>query len=195
MYVNFLTLSLLAVTAVLLLGAWYVLRGEARAEHREAYALAFGAGGLLMAVTGLPITLTWPLPGPYNIAFGEPLSYFGLLLALGSIALARGADLQPVSALAAIGGVGTVIVGVAIARYRLTLIPALAAVVFIASGLAALLFPLRARSKPARVTVFLLLLLAGVLFAMIGANAFLHHLAPGSFDGWRPLPMRGATGS
>lgn len=194
MYVNHLTLSLLAITGVLLLGAWYVLRGEARAEERKAYAFAFGAGGVIMAVTGLSIALTWPIPGQFNIAFGEPLAYFGVLLALGSIALARGVDLRPLAALGALGGAGVVLVAIAIARHRLTLIPALATVVFGASGLAALLFPLRLRFKAARIVTGVLLVVAGVLFASITATAILHHLAPGSFDGWKPPSMRGAAG-
>jgi putative membrane protein len=193
MYVNYLTLCLMAVTGVLLLGAWYVLRGEARVEQRTAYAFAFGGGGLVMAVTGLAIALTWPLPAQYNIAFGEPLAYFGILLSLGSIALARGVDLGPLGALGALGGAGVVCMAIAIARHRLTMIPALATVVFGASGLAALLFPLRLRWKPARVATGALLFIAGGLFAFITATAIVHHLAPGSFDGWRPAAMCGAA--
>lgn len=194
MYVNYLTLSLLAVTGVLLLGAWYVLRGEVKAEERTAYAFAFGAGGVIMAVTGFSIALTWPLPAQYNIAFGEPLAYFGVLLSLGSVALGYRVSLGPLSALAALGGAGVLCVAIAIGLYRLTLIPVLATVVFGASGLAALLFPLRLRFKPVRIGIGVLLALAGVLFAFIGAAAFLHHLAPGSFDAWKPASLRGAVG-
>jgi putative membrane protein len=190
MYVNYLTLSLMAVTGVLLLGAWYVLRGEARVEERRAYAFAFGAGGAIMAVTGLSIALTWPLPGQYNIAFGEPLAYFGVLLLLGSIALGRGVDLGPLAALAALGGAGVLCMAIAIARYRLTLIPELATVVFGASGLAALLFPLRLRFRAVRIATGVLLVVAGVLFAFIEATALLHHLGPGSFDAWKPVSTR-----
>ncbi|MFS8065112.1 MAG: DUF981 family protein [Byssovorax sp.] len=168
------------------------LRGEAREEQRKAYAFAFGAGGVIMTVTGLFLALTWPLPGQYNIAFGEPLAYFGVLLCLGSIALGHGVDLGPLSALAAVGGAGAVFVAIAIAQNRLTLIPAPATVVFGATGLAALLFPLRRRARPVRVATGVLLIVAGVLFAFIGATAILHHLGPGAFDTWKPGSMRGA---
>ncbi len=194
MYVDYLTLSLMAVTGVLLLGAWYVLWGEARAEQRKAYAFAFGAGGVLMAITGLSIALTWPLPAQFNMAFGEPLAYFGVLLFLGSIALGHGVDLRPLSALAAVGGAGVVFVAIAIARHQLTLIPAPATVAFGATGLAALLFPLRLRIRLVRIAVGVLLVIAGALFAFITATAILHHLAPGSFDAWKPASMRGAKG-
>jgi putative membrane protein len=191
MYVNHLTLSLMAVTGVLLLGAWYVLRGEAREDERKAYAFAFGAGGLIMTITGLSLALAWPLPGQFNVAFGDPLAYFGVLLSLGAIALGRGVDLRPLAALGALGGAGSVLVAIAVARYRLTMIPGLATAAFGASGLAALLFPLRLRFKAARIVTGALLGVAGVLFAIITATAILHHLAPGSFDAWKPAPMRG----
>jgi putative membrane protein len=193
MYIDYLTLSLLAVTGVLLLGASYVLRGEAREEQRRGYAFAFGAGGLLMAITGLSMALTWPLPGQFNMAFGEPLAYFGVVLSLGSIALSQGVDLRPLSALAALGGAGVVCTAIAIAQHRLTLIPAPAAVAFGAIGVAALLFPLRLRLRPVRLAVGVLLVLAGILFAFITATAIFHHLAPGAFDGWKPGSMGGAA--
>lgn len=189
LYINYLTLSLAAVTAVLFVAAWYALAGETgatSAERREGCAFAAIAGGLVMAATGLPIALTWPLPGAYNIAFGEPLAYFGTLLVVGGLALRRGADLRPISALGAFGGAALLLIAVAIARHGLTLIPAIASIAFGSVGLAALVFPFRGRSKLARSATGALLILGGCLFALITSTAILHHLAPGSFDRWVP---------
>ncbi|WP_437719444.1 DUF981 domain-containing protein [Sorangium sp. So ce448] len=191
LYINYLTLPLAAVTAVLLLGAWYVARAERREDHRRAFAAAFGAGGLILAVTGFHLTLTWPIPGQYNIVFGEPLAYFGTLLVIGSVALSRGVDLGPLSILGALGGVTNLVAAVAIFRYRLTSMPMIAAVMFGASGLAAVLFPLRSRSALVRSSVAVLLLIAGALFGVTACGAYLHHLAPGSFDRWIPAQARG----
>lgn len=52
LYVNYLRLSLVAVTAVLFVAARWVLADEARPESREAYAFAALAGGVIMSVTG-----------------------------------------------------------------------------------------------------------------------------------------------
>jgi putative membrane protein len=49
------------------------------------YAFAALAGGVVMSVTGYHLALTWPLPGQYNIAFGEPLASFGSPLVVGSV--------------------------------------------------------------------------------------------------------------
>ncbi|MEU0237308.1 DUF981 family protein [Nocardiopsis sp. NPDC006198] len=57
----------------------------------DGWALAFGALGLLLATTGLHMTLTWPLAAggfPFdNIVFGEPSLVFGVLLLAASLYL------------------------------------------------------------------------------------------------------------
>ncbi|MER7504115.1 DUF981 family protein [Nonomuraea pusilla] len=67
-----------------------VLRGDPL-EHVDGWALAFGALGALLAVTGLHMTLTWPLAGqgfPFdNIVFGEPSLAFGTLLLAAALYL------------------------------------------------------------------------------------------------------------
>jgi putative membrane protein len=189
LYVNYLALPLVAVTAMLFVAARMVLAddtGPASADKREGYAFGAIAGGLVMAVTGLHLSLTWPLPGAYNIAFGEPLAYFGTLLVIGGLALRRGVDLAPIHALGAVGGVALLVIAVAIARYGLTLIPGMASIAFAAVGLAALAFPFRGRNKVVRAATFALLVLGACLFAIISTTAVLHHLAPGSFDAWVP---------
>ncbi|KYF92310.1 hypothetical protein BE17_48260 [Sorangium cellulosum] len=193
LYINYLTFPLVTVTGVLLLGAWYVARAEQREDHRRAFAAAFGAGGLILAVTGFHLTFTWPIPAQYNIAFGEPLAYFGTLLVIGSVALSRGVGLGPVSVLGALGGVTNLVVATAIFRYRLTSITMTATMMFGASGLAAVLFPFRSGSRLVRSSVAVLLLIAGALFGVTACGAYLHHLAPGSFDRWIPAQARGAS--
>lgn len=66
----------------------------------EGWALAFGALGFTLTVTGLHMTLVWPLAGqgfPFdNIIFGEPALAFGVLLSCAALYLwKRGADLAP----------------------------------------------------------------------------------------------------
>ncbi|GGS73879.1 DUF981 family protein [Nonomuraea spiralis] len=67
-----------------------LLRGDPM-EHVDGWALAFGAVGAILAVTGLHMTLTWPLAGqgfPFdNIIFGEPSLAFGVLLLAAALYL------------------------------------------------------------------------------------------------------------
>ncbi|UMG91685.1 DUF981 family protein [Nocardioides sp. TF02-7] len=68
-----------------------VLRGK-RVES-EGWAAFFGVTGLLLLVTGLHTTMTWPFGGDgfeyANIAFGQPAAGFGALLLLAAIFLWR----------------------------------------------------------------------------------------------------------
>lgn len=77
-------MSLAAGTGLLLIVArGYELLGP-RTIVAHGWALAFGVLGLILGVTGLHMTLTWPLAAggfPFdNIIFGEPSLIFGVLL-------------------------------------------------------------------------------------------------------------------
>jgi uncharacterized membrane protein len=77
-------MSLAAGTGLLLVVALgYQLRGGGRVVT-QGYALAFGILGLILALTGLHMSLTWPLAAggfPFdNVIFGEPSLIFGFLL-------------------------------------------------------------------------------------------------------------------
>ena len=58
-----------------------------RSVYRPAWAVAFAALGAILVVTGLHMSLTWPLSGPTafdNIAFGEPSLAMGVMLLAGA---------------------------------------------------------------------------------------------------------------
>ena len=63
----------------------------------ESWAAFFGVTGLLLLVTGLHTTLTWPFGGGgfeyANIAFGQPAAGFGALLVLAAVYLWRHREL------------------------------------------------------------------------------------------------------
>jgi uncharacterized membrane protein len=88
--------ELVALTAGAgLLGfAWFVqhLIGNKRIDS-EGWAAFFGVTGLLLLVTGLHTTVTWPFGGDgfeyANIAFGQPAAAFGALLLFAALYLWR----------------------------------------------------------------------------------------------------------
>ena len=58
--------------------------------HRQAWATAFAALGVVLTGLGAHMTLTWPLTGPTafdNIAFGEPSLALGVILLAGAFLL------------------------------------------------------------------------------------------------------------
>ena len=72
------------------------LIGNKRIES-EGWAAFFGVTGLLLLVTGLHTTVTWPFGGGgfeyANIAFGQPAAAFGALLLLAAVYLWRHREL------------------------------------------------------------------------------------------------------
>jgi hypothetical protein len=109
----------------------------------EAWASFFGVTGLLLLVTGLHTTLTWPFGGDgfeyANIAFGQPAAAFGALLLFAAVYLWRhrllfDGDVEPANkaALAAMKpagifvgalGLGMAVLAIAFVRYQLGAAP------------------------------------------------------------------------
>lgn len=76
--------------ALLLLVAIGLQIGNGRHIHRSAYAVAIAAIGVILFLTGLHMSLVWPLSGPTafdNIVFGEPVLALGVMLIAGSYLL------------------------------------------------------------------------------------------------------------
>ena len=107
----------------------------------ESWALAFGALGFTLTVTGLHMTLTWPLAGqgfPFdNIIFGEPALAFGVFLSAAAFFLWKRADTlaagpeRPARVAALAGplsvfvlGMGLACFGIAAAGWKYTLFAA-----------------------------------------------------------------------
>lgn len=108
----------------------------------DGYAMAFGVLGAILTITGLHMTLTWPLaPGGFafdNIIFGEPSLAFGVLLLFASFYLWRRGGLiiasrnrapatarvlQPVSVFVLGMGLGCIAIACAGVTYQLFAAP------------------------------------------------------------------------
>lgn len=103
----------------------------------DGWAWMFAALGLILAITGTHMTLTWPLeqipvPGVAccaadNVAFGEPAMLFGFLVFFAALAILRGeraaldrgvafdivATVRPMLYAGAFGGLGLILIGIA----------------------------------------------------------------------------------
>lgn len=138
--------ELVAVTAGAgLIGfAWFLAHLiKNRRVDSEGWAAFFGVTGLLLLVTGLHTTLTWPFGGDgfeyANIAFGQPAAGFGALLLFAAIYLWRHRDvlagevetanerllsaLKPVSIFVGALGLGMAVLAISFVRYQLGAAP------------------------------------------------------------------------
>jgi putative membrane protein len=86
MFIDYVTLMLANMAAGLLVLAVFLWRdiSAATPDSGRRWAPAMAVPGLIATITGFAMTFTWPLPSPYNIAFGETSVMLGVLFLAAS---------------------------------------------------------------------------------------------------------------
>ena len=192
MFIDYLTLVMINLVAGTALLAYYLWRGLDEADQRP-YAAAFFGVGLVAIITGLHLSFTWPLPGSYNIGYGEATTLFGVVFLTTSLALWQGWSLIPVSIYAFFAGIDAIIIGIRIFSLQLTKEPLISAVGFILAGLggvaAAPFFLWFRENRTVRWVGIVLLLATTVIWAVTFYGSLWAHLE--SFSEWLPPTMQG----
>src|SRR6266496_2354354 len=134
MFIDYLTLIMINLVAGSALLAYYLWRGIDEPDQRP-YAAAFFGVGLLSLIMGLHLSFTWPLPGSYNVGYGDTTTLFGVVFLGAALALWNGWNLTPVAIYAFFAGMDALIVGVRIFSLQLTKEPLISAVGFVLAGL------------------------------------------------------------
>ncbi len=185
MFIDFLALMLIDLVAGLLLFAvyffWFLEEGQ------QKMAAGFLAVGFIQTVTGLDIIFRWPLPGSYNVGFGEPAVMFGVLFFTLGLAILLDWDLLSLGIVAVIFGAVAIVVGIRILNLGLTKEPVLTFFAYLLSGLVGLaaLPGYYLREYPIiRALVALAALGAAILWAITGYASYWGHLE--SFAKWKP---------
>jgi putative membrane protein len=190
MFIDFLTLVMINLVAGTVLLAFYLWRGIDEKDQR-AYAAAFFMVGIVSLVTGLQISFNWPLPGSYNVGYGDATTLFGVVFIATSIALAFGSNLIPVSIYAFFAAIDSIVVGLRIFSLNLTKEPLVSAIGFVLAGLSGLgVFPFLMwfrESKLVRWIGILLLLATALVWAITFYGSLWAHLA--DFAKWVPPTM------
>ncbi|MHB8994896.1 MAG: DUF981 family protein [Armatimonadota bacterium] len=193
MFIDYVTLLLLNMSAGFIILALYLFRGI---EQRDqgAWSLGFGMVGLIALIFGGHMAVTWPLPGPFGSIFGDLSVFFGAIFLFGAIGLARGWPLHLVAVYAIPVGLASILTAVRIYMLDLTQSPLMSAVGFFFSGVAAL-FALPTltilRRLPAwRLFAGCVLLLIALLWLSVAFGGMWNHME--SFKKWVPLVMRPA---
>lgn len=179
-FIDYVTLMLINMVGAYAVIGTFVGWGIVR-EEKKHWAPAFAVPGLVALVTGLVMTFTWPLPQPYNVAFGEMTVMLGVLMLGAAWAIASGWRLMPLAIYAFFAGAAAVLSGVRIIDLGLTSKPVLSGVGFILSGLAGVSSPLFLRmtaSKAARLLATIVCYAAAAIWAFTGYMAYWSHLAP-----------------
>ncbi|MBE9156775.1 DUF981 domain-containing protein [Nodosilinea sp. LEGE 06152] len=192
MFVDYISLMLINMVAGLVLLADFVYRGLDGANLKR-WIPGFGLVGAIALVTGLHMVLTWPIPGSFNISFGETTLLFGGLYVAAAIAIAQGWDLLSLTVYAFFAGLTAIVVGARIINLGQTQQPLVAGLGFILTGLGGVLAAptlvyLRT-NKTWRTVGAVVLLVAALIWAFVGFRAYWGHLE--GFSDWQPPVMRG----
>jgi putative membrane protein len=191
MFIDYITLMLVNMVAGLVLLAGFVYVGLDGTNPKR-WIPGFGIVGAIALVTGIHMILTWPVPGSFNISFGETSVMFGALYMAASIAIAMSWDLLTLAIYGFFAGLTSIVVGLRIINLGQTRQPWVAGIGFILTGLGGVLAAptlvyLR-DSKGWRIFGAIVLLIAALIWAIIGYRAYWGHLE--SFSDWQPPVMR-----
>ncbi len=190
MFIDYLTLIMINMVAGTAILAYYLWRGMDQPDQRP-FAAAFAGVGLLALILGLQLSFTWPLPGSYNIGYGEATTLFGVVFLTTAIALSQAWNLIPVALYSFFAGVDAIVVGARILSLGLTKEPLLSAVGFVLAGLggvfAAPFLIWFKDNKTFRLLGALLLLVTALLWAFTFYNSLWGHLD--SFSKYAPPSM------
>jgi putative membrane protein len=133
MFVDYLTLLMINLAAGTALLAYYVYKGV-DAEDSKSFAAGFLIVGLIAFLGGAHMVANWPLPGSYNIGFGESTVLFGAVFLGAALAISQGWSLLPVAIYALFAGVEALLVGLRIIDLGLTKSPLVSGIGFILAG-------------------------------------------------------------
>ena len=190
MFIDYLTLVMINLVAGTVLLAYYLWKGLDEADQRP-YAAAFFVTGLVSLVTGFELSFTWPLPGSFNVGYGDATTLFGVVFLGTAIALWQGWNLIPVSIYSFFAGIDAIIVGIRLYSLQLGQEPLIAAVGFILAGLGGVgAFPFlqwfRDNKTVRWIAIAILVVTAGI-WAATFYSALWAHMA--SFSKWVPATM------
>jgi len=185
-FVDPLTIMLVAVAASLSLIAWYLLGTAKGKRNLSNLAVPMFVLGLFDFISGFYMSFAWPFPAPlasYNMLFGDPMLFLGIILLSGGYMLYETLDVRVLSWLGFLIGIYLAVETIAIITLQLEkgidLYTALGLYGF--SALSALLSPLVYFSpknhKSAYYLLAGLLILAAFFAILIGSTGIYMHLA------------------
>jgi putative membrane protein len=190
-FIDYVSLLLVNMVAGYVLLALYVYRGLEDPLNKR-WVPGFFMVGLVAFIFGGVMTLTWPLPGPFNSLYGEFSVLYGIIYLGAAVAIACQWSLLPVTIFAFFAGLGAVESGVRIIHAHLTNEPVMSGVGFILSGLGGVFAAPTLRfwreNRRVRLAGVVILLGAAAIWAITtGMEYWLH---PVFFAKWVPLAMR-----
>ena len=178
MFIDYVSLMLVNMAGGLVILALFLLK-DIDKENNQFWAPAFALSGFIAVICDFVMIFTWPLPGSYNIAYGEPSVLLGFLFLAAAWSLAKSWELFPLGIYAFFAGLVGVVVGLFIINLGLTPTPLITGFGFIltgSGGIFAELVILNRRIKWLRVIGSLVLLASAANWASMAYLEYWLHL-------------------
>ena len=180
MFIDYVSLMLINMAAGLVVLAFFILK-DINKENVKFWAPSFGLTGMIATICGFAMIFSWPLPNPYNIAYGEPSVLLGFLFLGAAWSLAKNWPLFPLGIYAFFAGIASVVIGVRFIYLGLAIPPIVPGVGFIltgSGGIFAELIILNRRRLWLRVIGFLVLIAAASIWALMAYFEYWVHIQP-----------------
>ncbi|MBX5467208.1 MAG: DUF981 domain-containing protein [Firmicutes bacterium] len=189
MFIDFVGVMLVNLAAGLAILAHYLYKNPAPGERRS-WAAGFFAVGILGFATSLGMVFMWPLPGGYNVAFGEP----GLFLSTAFLGAAVTLTFEWEPLIPALygmfGAIMAIVVGLRLLALHLTQSPTVAAIGYLTAGIGGILTAGAINWRQVRwlaVLTAVILGISAVVWAITGYMAVWSHIL--DFSKWVPPTM------
>jgi len=186
MFIDYVTLLLINMVGALIVLAAFVYKGLDEVDQRH-WAPAFALPGLIALVNGLNMSWNWPLPGSYNVAYGDLSVLFGTIYLAAGWSLVMNRSLMPVAIYAFFVGLASFVVGERVFTLNMTTSPPFSAAGFFLTGIlgicAAPALYLRS-NRFVRIAGVLVILAATFVWALNGYGGYWMHLQ--TFSKWTP---------
>ncbi len=185
MFIDNLTLMLINMVAALIVHALYM--GWLKDRDPKMAIPGYLITGAIAAIAGFHMVFSWPLPGSYNIIYGEMSVFLGMFFFGAGIAIAFGWSLITVGIPAFLAGAASILLGIRILNLNLTSEPIVAALGFVATGATAMLtlpvfvFP---KQKWLQILVVIGALGSALVWIFVGYPAYWQHID--AFSKWAP---------
>ncbi|PSR34287.1 MAG: hypothetical protein C7B46_06055 [Sulfobacillus benefaciens] len=179
MFVDYLAVMLLNVGAGLALLAHYLYVHPDK-QYRRSWSAGFFAVGLLGLLTSLPMVLTWPLPGGFNVAYGEPMLFLSMVFLAAAMTLIFEWEPLIPAIYGFFGAIYSIVIGIRIENLHLGSNPTAALVGFLLTGVGGLLvLPAIYWHKNRALTILtaIILGLAALIWLYTGYDAVWGHIA------------------
>ncbi len=180
MMIDYVSLMLINMAAGLFVLALFILI-DINKENNQYWAPAFAITGLIASICGFAMIFSWPIPAPYDIAYGEPSVLLGFLFLGAAWSLAKGWPLFPLGIYAFLAGIVGVVIGARFIYLGLAKPPIIPGIGFIltgSGGIFAEMIILNRRKIYLRVIGFIVLLGAVAIWAALAYLEYWIHIQP-----------------